>query len=206
MKVIVRSKRREGADEIVDTSAFYAHPAAIVESPDIGAGTRIWAFAHVMEGARIGAGCNIGGGCFVERGAIIGDDVTVKNGVAVWEGLIVGNGVFLGPNVTLTNDRRPRSRADGFNLTETRLEEGCSIGANATLLSGITIGRYALVGAGAVVTRDVPAHGLVLGNPGRVVGHVCICGSTLEFTGDVAHCQYGHVMKKDAGEVWPVES
>jgi acetyltransferase-like isoleucine patch superfamily enzyme len=150
-----------------------------------------------MEGARIGARCNIGGGCFVERGAVIGNDVTLKNGVLVWDGVVIGDGVFIGPNATFTNDRRPRSRREGFELTQTTLDEGCSIGANATLLSGITIGRFSLIGAGAVVTRSVPPHGLMLGNPARLAGYVCECGSTLEFSGGVVHCGCGRTLRKE---------
>jgi acetyltransferase-like isoleucine patch superfamily enzyme len=187
-------------------AGFYAHPAAIVESDLIGDGTRIWAFAHVVSGARIGTDCNIGGGCFIEGGAILGNNVTVKNGVAVWDGVTVGNGVFLGPDVTLTNDQRPRAGNERFELSPTALEDGCSIGANATILSGIVIGRHALVGAGAVVTRDVPPHGLVVGNPARLVGHVCVCAATLDFSDDVAHCECGRVLTRVEGQVRIIES
>jgi acetyltransferase-like isoleucine patch superfamily enzyme len=154
------------------------HPTALVESDAIGDGTRIWAFAHVLAGASIGRGCNIGDHCYIESGAVIGDEVTIKNGVAVWDGVTIARGVFVGPNVTLTNDVRPRSRAP-WTLARTTIEEGATIGANATVLPGLTIGAFSMVGAGAVVTRDVPPHALVLGNPARVRGHVCRCGGTL---------------------------
>ena len=159
--------------------AFYRHPLALVESEAIGPGTRVWAFAHVMREARIGADCNIGEHCFIESGVVLGDRVTVKNGVAVWDGVTAEDDVFLGPNAVLTNDLRPRSRLRRDGPLPTLLKRGASVGANATLLCGITVGSYALIGAGSVVTRDVPDHALVVGNPGRVVGHVCHCGGPL---------------------------
>ncbi len=158
----------------------FRHPLALVESDEIGAGTRVWAWAHVMKGARIGADCNIGEHCFIEKGAVLGDRVTVKNGVAVWEGVTAEDDVFLGPNAALTNDLRPRSKAYHEAVRRTLLRKGATVGANATILCGITIGVHAMIGAGAVVTRDVPPHALVIGNPGRVVALVCRCGARLE--------------------------
>ena len=166
----------------------FKHPLALVESRTIGPGTRIWAWAHVMEGARVGADCNIGEQCFIEKGAVLGDRVTVKNGVAVWEGVTAEDDVFLGPNVALTNDLRPRSKIYHARVARTLLKRGASIGANATLLCGITVGEHAMVGAGAVVTRDVPAHGLVVGNPARLTGHVCACGERLRVRARTAAC------------------
>jgi acetyltransferase-like isoleucine patch superfamily enzyme len=133
-----------------------------------------------MDGARVGADCNIGEHCFIERGAVVGDRVTVKNGVAVWDGVTVEDDVFIGPYAVLTNDRRPRSRAPGFRPEPTLLRRGCSIGANATIVCGVSIGRWAMVAAGAVVTRDVADHTLVAGNPARPCGHVCRCGASLD--------------------------
>ena len=167
---------------------FYKHPRALVESDLIGEGTRIWAFVHVLPGARIGRGCNIGDHCYIEGKARIGNDVTIKNNVAVWDGVWIEDRVFVGPNASFTNDARPRSRSLDWVLLPTRVEEGATIGANATILCDLTIGRHALVGAGAVVTRDVPAFALVLGNPGRVRGHVCRCGERLAFRRGVAGC------------------
>ncbi|MBI2205312.1 MAG: DegT/DnrJ/EryC1/StrS family aminotransferase [Candidatus Rokubacteria bacterium] len=158
--------------------AFQRHPTALVESDTIGDGTRIWAFVHVLAGAVIGRDCNIGDHCYIEAGAVIGDEVTIKNGVSVWDGVTLERGVFIGPNVTLTNDRRPRSRAP-WTLAHTRIAEGATIGANATVTPGITVGAYSMVGAGAVVTRDVPPYALVMGNPARVKGVVCRCGATV---------------------------
>ena len=169
----------------------FRHPLSLVDSDDIGPGTRIWAWAHVMQGARIGADCNIGEHCFVESGAALHDRVTVKNGVAIWAGVTAEDDVFLGPNAVLTNDTRPRSKSPEFKAESTRLAKGCSIGANATVLCGITVGRYALVGAGAVVTRDVPDHALVFGSPARVKGYVCVCSETLVFEDGVATCGCG---------------
>jgi acetyltransferase-like isoleucine patch superfamily enzyme len=144
-----------------------------------------------MSGARVGAECNIGEHCFIEKGAVLGDRVTVKNGVAVWEGVEAEDDVFLGPNAVLTNDLRPRSKVYHDAPVRTRLRRGASVGANATLLCGITLGRHAMVGAGAVVTRDVPDHGLVLGNPAKLKGYVCSCARTLRFEGGGARCSCG---------------
>jgi acetyltransferase-like isoleucine patch superfamily enzyme len=170
---------------------YFRHPLALVESDEIGPGTRVWAWAHVMPGARIGADCNIGEHCFIEKGVVLGDRVTVKNGVAVWEGVTAEDDVFLGPNAVLTNDIRPRSKVCSVRRSPTLLRRGASVGANATVLCGITVGRYALIGAGAVVTRDVPDHGLVVGNPGRLRGHVCRCARTLTIEGESASCECG---------------
>ena len=167
----------------------FKHPLSLVESDEIGPGTRIWAWAHVMKGARLGADCNVGEHCFIESGAILGDRVTVKNGVAVWEGVTAEDDVFLGPNAVLTNDLRPRSKVYREKVEPTLLKRGASIGANATILCGITIGEYAMIGAGAVVTKDVPSQTLVLGNPGRVVGHVCRCGGSLARKGRKGRCE-----------------
>lgn len=167
----------------------FTHPLALVESVEIGDGTRIWAFAHVMAGATIGRNCNIGDHSFVEAGARIGDNVTVKNHVAIWNGVTVEDGAFIGPNVALTNDLKPRSRDPHWVLLETRIGEGVTLGANATLLCGITIGPFAFVGAGAVVTKDVPSYALVYGNPARVRGYVCRCAAKLVFRGQQASCK-----------------
>jgi UDP-2-acetamido-3-amino-2,3-dideoxy-glucuronate N-acetyltransferase len=160
-------------------AAFYAHPLALVESSEVGPGTRVWAWAHVMSGARVGSDCNIGEHCFIESGARLGDRVTVKNGVAVWNGVVAEDDVFLGPNAVLTNDLRPRSKLYRDSVQPTVLKRGASVGANATLLCGITVGPHAMIGAGAVVTRDVPPHALVVGNPARIAGRVCRCGAPL---------------------------
>lgn len=166
----------------------FRHPFALVETTEVGEGTRIWAFAHIMAGAKIGTNCNIGDHCFVESGAKIGDNVTVKNHVAIWDGVTVEDGAFIGPNVALTNDLKPRSRDPNWRLLETRICRGASLGANTTVLCGITIGPFALIGAGAVITKDVPPHALVYGNPGKVQGYVCQCTEKLVFRRRRAAC------------------
>jgi UDP-2-acetamido-3-amino-2,3-dideoxy-glucuronate N-acetyltransferase len=157
-------------------SKAFVHPQGANESKRVGAGTRIWAFAHVLPGARIGRDCNICDHVFVEDDVVIGDRVTVKCGVQLWNGLRVANDVFIGPNATFTNDPFPRSRKHLDKHPETTLETGCSIGANATILPGLTIGRNAMVGAGAVVTQSVPAFAIVVGNPARITGYVGAAG------------------------------
>lgn len=150
------------------------HPTAIVDpGADIGDDTRVWHFCHIMEGARIGAGCTLGQGVFVAGGAVIGDRVKVQNHVSIYDGVTVEDDVFLGPSAVLTNVRNPRSEVDRKGQFEkTLLGQGCTVGANATIVCGVTVGSYAFVGAGAVVTRDVPDHALMLGNPARRMGWV----------------------------------
>lgn len=167
---------------------FFRHPSALVETGDVGEGSRVWAFAHIMAGAKIGENCNIADHCFVESGAVLGDNVTVKNHVAIWNGVTIRSGAFIGPNVSFTNDVRPRSRAPNWRLIPTLIDEGASVGANATVLCGVTVGAFALIGAGAVVTKNVPAHGVVYGNPARLRGYVCHCGEGLAFRARRAVC------------------
>lgn len=150
---------------------FYVHEKALCESTTIGDGTRIWAFAHVLPGARLGAGCNICDGVFIENDVVVGDSVTVKCGVQLWDGVTLEDNVFVGPNATFTNDLRPRSKVYPEAFLRTVVETGASIGANATILPGIRIGRNAMIGAGAVVTRSVPPNAIVVGNPAKIVGY-----------------------------------
>ena len=152
--------------------AHFVHPRGICETSEVGDGTRIWAFAHVLAGARIGDDCNICDYVFVESDVVVGDRVTVKNGVQLWDGLRVEDDVFIGPNATFTNDPFPRSRVFDHETPATTVRRGASIGANATILPGVTIGERAMVGAGSVVTRDVPAGAVVAGNPAHIVGNV----------------------------------
>lgn len=149
----------------------FVHDRGINDSADVGAGTRIWAFAHVLEGAKVGADCNICDGVFVEGGAVVGDRVTVKCGVQLWDGVELEDDVFVGPNATFTNDPMPRSRQWLEEYPRTVVRQGASIGANATILPGLEIGIGAMVGAGAVVTRSVPPHAIVVGNPARIHGY-----------------------------------
>lgn len=160
---------------------YFAHPQALVESEDIGPGTRIWAFAHVLPGARIGARCNVCDHAFIETGAVLGENVTVKNGVSVWCGVTVEDNVFLGPNCVLTNDPNPRAYIKKANpaLQSTLIRANATVGANATILCGTTIGHYAFIGAGAVVLRDILDFALVVGNPARQVGWMCSCARRL---------------------------
>lgn len=153
-------------------SDYFKHAAAIVETEDIGDGTRIWAFSHILPGALIGSGCNICDHVFIENDVIIGDRVTVKCGVQIWDGLRIEEDVFIGPNATFTNDLYPRSKQYPEKFTQTIIKKGASIGANATILAGNIIGQNSMVGAGSVVTKDVPPNAIVVGNPARITGYV----------------------------------
>jgi len=153
------------------TTGAFIHPQGICESAQVGEGTRVWAFAHVLPGARIGRGCNICDHVFIENDVVIGDEVTIKCGVQLWDGVRLADRVFVGPNATFTNDLRPRSKQYPDAFLETVLEDDVSIGANATILPGVKIGRGAMVGAGAVVTRNVPPYATVVGNPAVIIGY-----------------------------------
>jgi acetyltransferase-like isoleucine patch superfamily enzyme len=155
----------------------FVHNQGICESRHVGTGTRVWAFAHVLPGAKIGQACNICDHVFIENDVVLGDEVTVKSGVQLWDGVRLGNRVFVGPNATFTNDPFPRSKQYPARFANTIVEDGASIGANATILPGVTIGRAAMVGAGAVVTKDVPPNAIVVGNPGVIVGYQTSVGA-----------------------------
>lgn len=164
----------------IDPSAFI-HPTAIVEEGAVvGAGTSIWHFCHVLGGARVGARCVLGQGVFVGDGVLVGDGCRVQNQVSLYDGVVLEDDVFVGPSAVFTNVSRPRafiSRRGEFQPT--RVGRGATVGANATIVCGHAVGPYALIGAGAVVTHDVPAHALMVGVPARQVGWVCRCGQTL---------------------------
>lgn len=176
------------------------HPTALVETQHIGESTHVWAFAHIMHGAQIGNHGNIGDHAFVEGGAVIGDRVTLKNRVCVWDGVTIEDDVFIGPGVMFTNDKNPRSprsqKARGRYasrsrwLSPTLVRRGCSIGAAATIVPGIELGVYCMVGAGSVVTKSVPAYALVCGSPARQVADVCGCGQKLSGPFDQTTCEH----------------
>jgi acetyltransferase-like isoleucine patch superfamily enzyme len=165
------------------------HPTADVErGAQVGRGTRIWHFAQVRAGARLGEDCILGHSVYVDSGAVIGNNVKLQNRVSVYRGVTLEDGVFVGPHATFTNDKYPRAvTPDGHQASEedwkpvaTLVKYGASIGAGAIILAGVTVGRWAMVGAGAVVVQDVPDHGLVLGNPARLAGYACRCGQRLQ--------------------------
>ena len=156
------------------------HSLADVKTNNIGKGTVIWQFAIILEGAKIGENCNINCHTFIENNVILGDNVTIKSGVYLWDGIEIGDNVFLGPNVTFVNDKYPRSKQYPEEFQSTKIEKSVSIGANATILGGVQIGEYALIGAGSVVTKSIPAYSLVIGNPARIVGKVDNIGKVIE--------------------------
>ncbi len=167
--------------------SHFVHPSALCESESIGEGTRIWAFAHVLPGARLGRECNICDGVFIESDVVVGDRVTVKCGVQLWDGVRLGDDVFVGPNATFTNDLFPRSKVYPEKFLSTIVESGASIGANATILAGVTIGSGAMIGAAAVVTRSVPPNAIVVGNPARIVGYVSDNGASEASPTSITH-------------------
>jgi UDP-2-acetamido-3-amino-2,3-dideoxy-glucuronate N-acetyltransferase len=161
--------------------SFFQHPHALVDSEHIGDRTRVWAFAHVMAGAQVGSDCNVGEHAYIEGGARLGNNVTVKNGVSIWSGITVEDNVFLGPHCVLTNDPNPRAyiKKSSDAMVETLIRANATIGANATIVCGVTIGHYAFIGAGTVVIRSVPDFALVVGNPARQIGWMCVCANKL---------------------------
>lgn len=158
---------------------YFCHENSIVESTKIGEGTTIWAYAHVFPNAVIGDNCNINDHTLIENDVVIGNNVTVKSGVHIWNGARIGNNVFIGPSVVFTNDLNPRSKIYPEEFKKIIINDFASIGANSTLLGGISIGKYALIGAGSVVTKNVPEHALVYGNPAEIKGYVCKCGEKI---------------------------
>jgi UDP-2-acetamido-3-amino-2,3-dideoxy-glucuronate N-acetyltransferase len=155
------------------------HKLADVQSKNIGDNTNVWQFCVVLSGAVIGSNCNVCANSLIENDVIIGDNVTIKSGVQIWDGIYVEDNVFIGPNVTFTNDKRPRSKVYPDAYLKTVVKKGSSIGANATILPGITIGENSMVGAGSVVTRNIPDNAIVMGNPAKITGYVATSTETI---------------------------
>ncbi|MBN1478278.1 N-acetyltransferase [Candidatus Sumerlaeota bacterium] len=190
----------------LEEKGVFLHPQALVETDEIGRGTRVWAFAHILRGAKVGERCNLCDGVFIEAGAVLGNNVTVKNHVSIWEGVMIGDNVFLGPNCVLTNDLNPRAavKKGPGNLIGTRIEDGATVGANATIVCGVTLHRHAFVAAGATVIRDVGVCSLVAGVPARERGHMCACGQRIEID---RPCVCGRTLTRDsAGELTLMEA
>lgn len=196
-----RSSHRERKENA--PSRYFKHPLALVESDDVGEGTRVWAWTHIMKGARVGRDCNIGEHCFLESGCSVGDRVTIKNGICVWELVTVEDDVFLGPNMIFTNALDPRS---GFRrpLVPTLVRQGATVGAGAIIICGSTLNSYCSIGAGAVVTKDVPDYALVYGNPARQQGWVCRCGIKLNLVEGKAQCSCGREYTFDGRNIHPL--
>ena len=150
---------------------YWLHAQALCETDSVGAGTRVWAFSHILSGAKIGRDCNISDGVFIESDVVLGDRVTVKNGVQLWNGLRVGDDVLIGPNATFAVDPTSLTECSGVAIRPTVVENGAMLGASCTIASGVRIGRRAIVSPGAVVTRDVPPNAIVTGNPARITGY-----------------------------------
>jgi len=163
----------------MDIKEIYIHPLSDVQTNKIGSGTKIWQFSVILPGAKIGENCNINCQTFIENDVILGNNVTIKSGVQIWDNITLEDDVFVGPNVTFVNDKYPRSKQYPNNFSRTIIEQRASIGANATILSGVTIGRFAMIGAGSVITKNVPKYALVFGNPGIIKGWVDELGNKL---------------------------
>lgn len=159
---------------------YFVHSSSIIdEGAEIGDGTKVWHFCHIMSGAMIGSDCILGQNCFVAKGVILGNNIKVQNNVSIYQGVICEDEVFLGPSMVFTNVINPRSGIDKKDeFKSTLVKKGATIGANATILCGVTIGSYAMIGAGAVITKDIPDHALVVGNPGKQIGWVDKFGNT----------------------------
>lgn len=161
------------------------HPTSDVQTKNIGAETKVWQYTIILPEAKIGNYCNINAFCFIENDVVIGDNVTIKCGVYIWDGVTLEDNVHIGPDVTFTNDLYPRSKHN-FEISKTVVKHGASVGANATIIAGITIGEFALIGAGSVVTKNIPNNTLWIGNPARQTAYVCNCGQKLN---EALHCK-----------------
>jgi len=182
------------------TDAYFVHPTAIVDGPvEIGEGSKIWHFSHVMSGAKIGGNCNIGQNVFISSGAILGNNIKVQNNVSIYDGVVLEDDVFCGPSMVFTNVFNPRSFISRKKeYRKTVVGKGTTIGANTTIVCGNKIGQYAFIGAGSVVTRDVPDYALVYGNPAKVKGWICQCAEEIVFRSRRTKCQIcGKKYEKD---------
>lgn len=171
------------------------HKLADVQTTQIGESTNIWQFCVVLSGAKIGSNCNINCNCFIENKVAIGSNVTIKSGVYIWDGVSIEDNAFIGPCVAFTNDLFPRSKQYPDYFALTTVCKNASIGANSTIIAGVRIGMYALIGAGSVVTRDVPPHALCYGNPARIHGYVCVCGHKIGLELECPTC--GRLYKRE---------
>ena len=168
------------------------HPSSIVDTNQVGANTRVWAFVHILEGAKIGKECNICDHVIIENDVVVGDFVTVKSGVYIWNSVVIEDHVFVGPNVSFTNDIYPRSKAYLHQYPKTIIKKGASIGAGSVLIAGIEIGSFSMIGAGSVVTRNVGNYELVMGNPARPDGYICKCAKKLKVeSNQILNCTCG---------------
>lgn len=174
----------------MNEKSYFVHESSYIDEPcQIGKGTKIWHFSHIMKDTIIGQNCNIGQNVVISPNVIIGNNVKIQNNVSVYTGVVCEDDVFLGPSCVFTNVINPRSFIERkAEYKKTTIKSGATIGANATIICGHQIGRYAFVGAGSVVTKDVPEYALVVGNPARVVGYVCKCGNKLKKSGDKYIC------------------
>jgi len=192
----------------MDINDVLIHTDALVETSTIGSGTRIWRNAHLMPGAVIGQDCNIGENCYIEGHVKIGSGVTVKNNVAIWDNITIEDDVFVGPAAVFTNDLRPRAfnKKTASDLIATRIKTGATIGANATIVCGITINEYAFIGAGSVVTRDVPPYTMVFGNPAVFKGRMCRCSEMLPSSQGVLRCKCGKSYSVDNNNITAISN
>lgn len=183
---------------------YFVHTNAIVDTSKVGKGTRIWGFSHILKSAIIGKNCNICEHCFVENDVILGDNVTIKCGVYIWDGIIIKDNVFVGPGVTFINDIHPRSKQYPESFERIVIEKGASLGANSTIMGGVTIGEYATVGAGSVVLNDVKPYEIIVGNPARVIGYNCVCGLRLKEENKVLKCKCNKKYKIENHRIIPI--
>ncbi|RLG19013.1 N-acetyltransferase [Candidatus Micrarchaeota archaeon] len=175
----------------MSSDTYFVHPSSYVDPcAQIGKGTKVWHFSHVMSGAKIGKNCNIGQNVFIGSGVVIGNRVKIQNNVSIYQGVIIEDDVFCGPSMVFTNVLRPRAEfpKEKNTYVKTVVRKGATIGANATIIAGVTLGRYSFAGAGSVVTNNVPDFGLCYGNPAKLTGWCCVCGHVLEEKAQHATC------------------